>query len=99
MADPANRYQQLRAAVLQGPGALDPAARRAAFTGEGPPGAEAWVRRVRDQAALIDDADMAALQATGLSEDAIFELTVSAALGEADRRLRAAFATLGKEAP
>lgn len=92
-------YARLRERVLSGPGELDPAARRAAFEGSGPEGALAWVRRVRDQAATIEDAHMEALRASGLSEDQAFELTIAAAVGAADLRLRAALRSLGEEEP
>lgn len=42
----------------------------------------------------VTDADITALRVHGLSDDAIFELTVAAALGEAERRLAAGLALL-----
>jgi len=47
---------------------------------------------------LTDD-DLAALQRAGSSEDAIFEITVSAALGAALGRLECGLAALRGEAP
>jgi alkylhydroperoxidase family enzyme len=53
-----------------------------------------YVAMVREHAYRVTDADIKALRAYGLSDDAIFELTVAAALGEAQRRLAAGLALL-----
>ena len=53
-----------------------------------------YVATVRQSAYRVTDADITALRALGLSDDAIFELTVAAALGEAERRLAAGLALL-----
>lgn len=80
----------LTLAVLDGPGATDPGLRVAAAAGRGPEGpVAAFVAKVRDAPAQVADDDLAALHAAGLSDDAIFELTVSAALGAGLVRLRA----------
>lgn len=92
-------FRRLRDSVLDRPGALEPAPRRAAYDGEDPPVGPAWVRRVRDRAATIEDAHLAELQEARLSEDQIFELTACAAVGAADARLRAALRALGREEP
>jgi alkylhydroperoxidase family enzyme len=44
---------------------------------------------VREQSYRISDADFARLTATGLGDDAIFEITISAAVGAALQRLDA----------
>ena len=44
---------------------------------------------VRDQSFRITEGAVDDLRSAGLSEDAIFELTVAAAIGAADRQLRA----------
>lgn len=92
-------FDRLRGSVLDGPGALDPVARRAAFDGVGPSSASAWVQRVHERAATIEDEHVEPLREAGLSEDQVFELTVCASVGAADARLRAALRALGKEAP
>lgn len=99
MRPAAQRFARLRDAALTAPGELQSSTREAAFRGEDPPPYGAWTRRVRDGAASIEDAHMAELRETGLSEDQIFELTVVVAVGAAERRLRAALATLGVEPP
>jgi alkylhydroperoxidase family enzyme len=53
-----------------------------------------YVATVRQHAYRVTDADFTALRAHGLSDDAIFELTVAAALGEGQRRLAAGLALL-----
>jgi alkylhydroperoxidase family enzyme len=53
-----------------------------------------YVAMVRERAHSVTDADITALRAHGLSDDAIFELTVAAALGEGQRRLAAGLALL-----
>lgn len=95
----AERFKTLRERALGGPGALDAGTRAAAFGLEEPGAIGPWLRRVREGAATIEDEHMDALREAGLSDDQIFELTVIAAVGAADRRLRAALATLGQEAP
>lgn len=91
----ADYSRDLARTVLEGPGVLSPDVRRAlADGGDGPDGAAAYVAKLRQQAAEIGDADVAALKAAGLSEDAIFELTVAVAFGEGMRRLAAGMAAL-----
>lgn len=72
--------EELRAAVLENPGHTDPALRQAAFAGTPLPGWGNYVELVRTASHRITDADVAALDH---SEDAIFEITVAAAVGAA----------------
>ena len=88
----ATRYAEmvveLRRAVFDGAGEVDPAIRRAAGAGAGLP--ELWaayVAKVRDASYRITDDDVAALKATGRTEEEIFEMTVAAAIGAALHRL------------
>ena len=46
-----------------------------------------YLRKVRERAYTVVDADVDSLKAAGLSEDEIFEQTVAAAIGEGLRRL------------
>jgi alkylhydroperoxidase family enzyme len=85
-------------AVLDTPGATTSATRRRARDGTtdeevvGP-----YLAKVRRHAYRFADADVEALTAAGLSDDAIFEMTVAAAaLGEAQRRLAAGLYLLGR---
>lgn len=87
----ADLIDTVRAVVVDGPGTLSPAVRRAAFgAGEVPADAAAYVDKVRRHAYKVTDADVDALRQAGWSDDAIFELTVATALGAAlSRRDRA----------
>ena len=80
----------LRRAALETDGVTEPAVRAAVFAGGSTPeAAESYIAMVRDQSFRISQGAVDDLRSAGLSEDAIFELTVAAALGAADRQLRA----------
>ena len=84
----ANKLQDLERRLLDGPGSLDPATRRAVGTGgEAPAAAVGYVETVRLHAYKVTDTDIEHLREAGLSEDQIFELTVAAAYGAARLRL------------
>jgi hypothetical protein len=71
-------------AALGSPGDTEVAERAAAFDGTGPSGrAGDYATKVRSASFRITDADIAALRQSGLTEDAILELTIAAALGAA----------------
>jgi alkylhydroperoxidase family enzyme len=57
--------------------------------GELPELLAAYASEVRDQSYRISDTDFAGLTAAGLSDDAIFEITIAAAVGAALQRLDA----------
>jgi hypothetical protein len=77
-------------AVLTSPGATDAAARELAFGGGGASDLLAsYAAKVQEASFRVTDADIKVLRAEGLSEDAVFELTLAAALGAANRRLDA----------
>jgi hypothetical protein len=80
----------LRRSVLESSGVTDPVLRQAAFTGhEVPAPWTRYVEKVRDQSYRLTDADVRALIDNGCTEDAIFEVTIAAALGAAAARLEA----------
>ena len=87
----------LARAVLGSPGATTPAVRRQARDGKtadeviGP-----YLVKVRQHAFRVVDADIDALTNAGLGDDAIFEVTVAGALGEAERRLEAGLRLQGR---
>ena len=92
--DPADRHaaavNALRHAVFELPGSTEPAVRAAA--GSGGELAEplgSYAATVRDRSYRITDTDLAGLTAAGLSDDAIFEITIAAAVGAALQRLDA----------
>ena len=85
----------LETAVLAGPAHLPEATRRAAATlGPLPEPLGGYVDQVAHRAYAVTAADLDALRAAGQSEDQIFELTVSTALGAGMRRFRAGMAAL-----
>jgi alkylhydroperoxidase family enzyme len=104
------QFQRLVEAVLSSPGESDPSVRRAVETraaalgGRGgattsavPLALAPYVDKVARRAYTVTDEDIAALRQAGYSEDAIFEITVSAALGAAMARLERGLAALKGE--
>ena len=66
-----------------------------AGTADAPPELAGYLDKVRDRAYTVTDAEVAALKANGISEDAIFEQTVAVAIGEGLRRFDAAARVIG----
>ena len=100
--------QRLIDSVLGAPGDTSSEQRRAALARAARPGGPAdglaaplgrYVDTVARHAYKLTDDDVAALQRAGNSEDAIFEITVSAALGAALGRLERGLAALRGEEP
>lgn len=82
--------------VLEGPGDSDPAIRQAAADGRNvPPELAVLVDKIHRHAYKVTDDDLARLRAT-YSDDQLFEIVVSAALGAARHRLFAGLAALEK---
>jgi alkylhydroperoxidase family enzyme len=57
----------------------------------------AYIRKVTLHAHRITDRDVNSLKQAGYSEDALFEITISAAVGAATTRLEAGLASLAQE--
>jgi hypothetical protein len=76
--------------VLDSDGALDSAARRAIARGDDPAELAPLLEKVRAHAYRIVDADV-----DGLDVDVVVESVLAAALGEGDRRRRAALEAIG----
>ncbi|MFQ5920087.1 MAG: hypothetical protein ACE5I4_08630 [Thermoplasmata archaeon] len=90
--------ESLREQVLLGPGTLDSEIRVAAAAGSAVPRELSdYVEKVRARACEVEHRDVESLREAGYSEDQIFELTVSAALGAGFGRLESALALLGEE--
>jgi alkylhydroperoxidase family enzyme len=90
-----DRFDELQAAALDGPGELDPALRHsAAEAGSLPDPLAAFALRVRERPFTFSDRPFEELRGAGWSEDAIFELTVAAAVGAGLRRLDAGLAAI-----
>jgi alkylhydroperoxidase family enzyme len=95
LRDAANRVLE---AVLDGHGATSTEARRAAFAGRADdPAVAHYLDLVRRHAPDVSDADVERLRTAGLDDDAIFELTVAAALGVGTERLQIGLSLLGRE--
>ena len=89
----ARAADRLRAAVLDRGTATTAELRRAVYgNGAVEPALADFVSKVREHANRVTDADIAVLRSQGMSADAIFEVTVTAALGAAQRRLDAGLA-------
>lgn len=85
----------LETAVLDGPAHLPTQVRRAAATeGELPALLATYVDKVAHRAYTVTDADLVALRAAGHTDDEVFDLTVSAAMGAGMKRFRAGMAAL-----
>ena len=91
------QVEDLRAAtvatVLKGPGKVASSLRLAIARGEAPPDLQTLVNKIRAHAYRVTDEDIAAVRQR-YSEDELFEVIVSAAIGAADERLSAALAAL-----
>jgi len=96
----ANFKQELVAAVLDSRGETPPELRRAALQHAPIPGPLAgYVDKVRRHAYQVTDADVAALQQAGHSDDNLFEVTVAAAVGAALYRLERGLAAVRGQEP
>jgi TPP-dependent indolepyruvate ferredoxin oxidoreductase alpha subunit len=102
--------ERLKESVLASRGATDPGLRRAvearaaelagrpgAPTGDIPPGLREHVDKIALHAYTVTDEDVAALKAAGWSEDAIFEISIAAALGAGLSRLERGLSALRGE--
>lgn len=107
-------FQRLSAAILTSPGKVQPTVRSAikmwaAALGAGttlqtegaPPELASYVGKVALHAYRITDADVQSLLKQGYSEDAVFEVTLCAALGAGMERLERGMKALegGSDAP
>lgn len=89
--------RRLRDTVLNRPGVTEVALRQAVEAGAAsraeraaddvPPNLQSYVDKVARHAYAVTDKDIEALKQAGYSEDAIFEITISAAVGAAYARM------------
>ena len=83
--------------VLNTAGRASPEQRARAFSNAGvPPPLHALIGKVATRPAQVTDADFAAAKAAGFSEDQIFELVISAAVGRSARMYEAGLAALAE---
>jgi alkylhydroperoxidase family enzyme len=81
--------------VLNGEGRASPEQRTRAFRNtDVPPALHALIGKVATSPAQVTDADFAAAKAAGFSEDQLFELVISAAVGQAARLYEAGLEAL-----
>jgi hypothetical protein len=95
ITDPhAELHDQVLETVLRGPGLSEPTLRAAAADGGSvPPDLKTLVDKIQQNAYKVTDEDVARLSAKR-SEDEMFEIIVSTALGAAEKRLRLALSVL-----
>lgn len=95
MADIRQARKAVVARILEGAGKASKAERRAAFDNAGlAEPLRTLIDKVAKDAYQITDEDVAAVRASGLSEDQIFEVVVCAAIGQATRQYDSALAAL-----
>ena len=105
----AERMEQVTRAILETPGDTDPELRKAvesfaaalsgrddgAGTANLPDDLVPYLEKVARHAYKVTDSDVDRLKQVGYSEDAIFELTLAAALGAARARLERGLQAMG----
>jgi hypothetical protein len=90
-------HKKLRYAVLDAPAAAGAALRRAAYCGEGlPEPLSGYLEKLRRHAYRVQDHDIDRVHDAGYSEAQIFEVTIAAALGAGDLRLRVGLSALNE---
>lgn len=101
MAEPftstSDRVAALEQSVLSGPGETPATIRQAAFEGSASGSLDSYLEKVRHASYRLTDQDIQNLLRSGTSEDAIFELTVAAAMGAASRILAAGLHAIGEQ--
>lgn len=95
MSDFKNAHKALVSRILEGEGRASRVERRSAFdnAGLGEP-MRTLISEVAGHPTDVTDEDFASARSSGLSEDQIFEMVVSAAIGQATRQYNAALAAL-----
>jgi len=98
-ADPLGQLlDAVRTAVLETPGATDRAAREKALSRlDTDETYSPYLAKVRDGSYRVTDTDIKHMAEGGLSEDAILELTLAAAIGEGTRQLMAGLRAMSPE--
>jgi len=95
MSDITQLHRALVARILDGDGKAPPGLRRAAFDNAAlDEPMRTLIEKVAYHAYRVTDEDVAAVRAAGMSEDQIFEIVVSAAVGQASRQHKSALAAL-----
>jgi hypothetical protein len=93
----ADDVAELIRTVLRAPAVTVPATRAAAYhNNKLPPPLGEYAAKVQAESYRVTDDDIQALVAAGYAPDAVFEITVAAALGAAMQRLEASLGVLGE---
>jgi hypothetical protein len=83
--------------VLNGEGRASAEQRARAFSNDGlPPPLQALIGKAATSPAQVTEADFAAAQASGFTEDQLFELVICAAVGQSARLYEAGLAALAE---
>lgn len=97
MTDVVALHRELVARVLDSDAHSPHAMRRAAFDSAGlAEPTRTLIEKVADRSYTVTDEDIAAVRASGLTEDQIFELIVCAAIGAAERQYTSAKTALAE---
>jgi hypothetical protein len=92
-------YQALQDRILSGEGRASPEQRARAFSNAGlSPPLDELLGKVATRPAQVTGADFAAAEASGVSEDQLFELVICAAVGQSARMYDAGLAALAEAA-
>ena len=95
MSDIREARNALLQRILEGAGDASSSDRQAAFVMNGlREPLRPLIDKVAGRAFAVTDEDIAAAKASGLSEDQVFEIVVSAAIGQANRQYEAALEAL-----
>jgi hypothetical protein len=95
MGDITDARRAVVARILEGEGQASREQRKAAFDNAGlAEPIRTLIEKVARNAPTVTDQDVAAVRASGLSEDQIFELVVCGAIGQAVRQHKAALVAL-----
>lgn len=90
-------YRALEDRVVNGPGRASPEQRARAFGNAGlAPPLDGLIDKVATRPTQVTDADFAAAQAAGFSQDQLFELVICAAVGQSARLYDAGLAALAE---
>jgi hypothetical protein len=90
-------YRALVDRVLNGEGRASAEQRARAFGNEGlSPPLDVLIGKVTDRPAQVTEEDLAAVKASGYTEDQVFELVVCAAIGRSARMYEAGLAALAE---
>jgi hypothetical protein len=88
-------HNDLVARVLEGDGKASRRERRSAFDNSGlVEPMRMLISKVAERAYIVTDEDIAGAQASGHSEDQIFEMVICAAIGQGTRQYKAALSAL-----